>query len=403
MMRALRFVVLALALSTAFPGQSGAQTVDCTTLPNPVFMPTTTLVKSYLAEVAPTLGSSTGADRATIIYVGLGSCAAYDYIADNLDMMGTGTYWDAAGNELTCDIPAGAGIKGDFVAMDVGRQTCRPDVAPPTDTKEFMAHVEPITFVVPKNSTQTAITATEGYYIMKFGGQESYQVPPWTDPNFIVIRNPGSSTQLTIGYGVGWSGKQWSGQLTNTNQGSGNVLAKVQAENSTGNAEKTLGILSTTFSDQNRDTVKVLAFEAFDQCIGAVYPDSTPTAFDKRNVRDGRYQMFAQVRYVTRVDASGQPINPLVKAFIDLSTGVSSRSDIDVNRAIVQAGAIPTCAMHVCRDMDGAPVEACEPITPCDCFFEETVAPGSSGCNTCSDDTQCSGTEKCRSGLCEAR
>jgi hypothetical protein len=360
-------------------------------------------VKSYLAEVAPVLGSSTSADRYTIIYVGLGSCAAYDYLADNLDMMGTGTYWDEAGNELTCEIPAGAGIKGDLVAMDVGRTTCRPDVDPPADTAEFLAHVEPITFVVPRNSSQTAITATEGYYVMKFGGQEQYRVPPWTDPNFIVIRNPGSSTQLTIGYGIGWSGKEWSGMLTNTNQGSGNVLAKVVAENSTGNAEKTLGILSTTFADQNRDTVKVLAFEAFDQCLGAVFPDSTSTAFDKRNVRDGHYPMWAQLRYVTRVDANGDPVNPSVRNLIELSTGIISRPDLDVTTAIVDAGAIPNCAMHVCRDFDGAPLQTCEAPVPCDCYFEETVAPGSSGCNGCAADSECTGTEKCRFGFCEPR
>jgi hypothetical protein len=367
-------------------------------------MPTTTLVRSYLAKVAPIIGSSSaGADRATIIYVGLGSCAAYDVLADDLDMMGTATWWDELGVEQTCEIPAAAGIKADLVGMDVSRQTCRPDVTPPAETAEFLAQVEPITFIVPRNSTQTAITATEGYYVMKFGGEAGSQVPPWTDPGFVVIRNSGSSTQLTIGYAIGWSGKQWSGLLTNTNRGSGDVLAKVKAENSTGNAEKTLGILSTTFADQNRDTIKVLAFEAFNQCLGAVYPDSTATSFDKANVRDGHYQMWAQLRYVTRVGANGAPVNPLVESIIDLSTGVRSRPDLPVTRSIVEAGAIPSCAMHVCRAFDGAPLESCEPSEPCDCFFEETVGPGSSGCTSCTVDSECTGTEKCRLGYCEVR
>src|SRR5687767_8394677 len=130
-------VPVGLALAVAIPRESEAQTVQCNTLPNPIYFPTTTLLKPFLAKTMPFVGSSSaGADQMTLIYVGLGSCAAYDFLADNADMMGTGTYWDAQGRELTCEIPAGMGIKADMVSMDVGRTTCRPDVPAPADTAE---------------------------------------------------------------------------------------------------------------------------------------------------------------------------------------------------------------------------------------------------------------------------
>ena len=285
--------------------------------------------------------------------------------------------------------------------MDVGGNTCRPGETPPADVAEFPGHVEVIGFVVPKASSQTAITATEGYYIMKFGGEADRQVPPWTDPDFIVIRNPGSSTQLTIGAAVGWSGKQWSGNLTNTNSGSGDVRDKIIALASSPNAERTLGILNSGKWDQARDTMQHLAFQAHNNCIGAVYADSTSTSFDKRNVRDGHYPIWTNVRFVTRVDGSGVPVNPRTKNFIDIATGVK---DVGFNtaRALIDTGNIPSCAMRVKRDVDGGPIAPFEHPAPCDCFFEETVEPGSSGCTACTGPGDCA-TGTCRLGWCEAR
>ena len=339
----------------------------------------------------------------TIVYLPLSSCNTYDYTVDpsTTPFVGTMRYWLQDGTQAECAIAAGAGITADLNAMDVGGVTCRPADPPPADIREFPGHVEVIGFVVPAGSSQTAITATEGYYVLKFGGEAGRQVPPWTDPDFVVIRNAGSSTQLTIGAAVGWPGTQWSGNLTNTNSGSGDVRDKIIALANAPEAEKTIGILNSGKWDLARDTMQHLAFEAYNNCIGAVYADSTVTSFDKRNVRDGHYPVWTNVRFVTRVDANGDPANSRVGNFIDIALG---NKDVGFNtaEALVDTGNIPSCAMHVQRQVDGGPISPFEHPAPCDCFFEETVEPGSSGCTTCAVPADCT-TGTCRLGWCESR
>ena len=210
---ALPFSLLALSLTTN-PTQTAAQVAetDCTQLTNPVFFPATTLLESFLSRVSPVLADATvmGEDQMTIVHFPLSSCITYDLHKDQVPLTGTGVYYLPDGTQATCDMPVGGDTKSDLSAMDVGGVTCLGGQPPPAELKEVPSHVETLGFVVPRNSSQTAITATEGYYLMKFGGDTDRQVPPWTDPNFINVRNPGSSTQLTIGANIGISGTMWS-------------------------------------------------------------------------------------------------------------------------------------------------------------------------------------------------
>lgn len=378
-----------------------AQTL-CSSLPAPLYFPATTLIEGYLDELAPYLADpARGSDQMTVVYLPLSSCSTYDYTIERLPFEGTMRYWSPDGSQQECEIPAGSGIVSNLNAMDLGGRTCRPDEAVPTGIKEFPGHVEVIGFVVPQTSSQRAITATEGYFLMKFGAEADRQVSPWTNPERIVIRNPGSSTQLTIGAAVGWSGKLWSGSLTNTNSGSGNVRDKVIAANGTPAAEETIGILNSGKWDKNRDSIRHLAFQPFNGCLGAVFADSTSSAFDKRNVRDGHYPIWTNIRFITEVDASGEPIDPRTKRFIDIATGVA---DVGFNtaQALITTGNIPTCAMRVKRDVDGGPLSDFAHPAPCDCFFEETIQAGSSGCAACVNPGDCE-SGVCRNGWCEAR
>ena len=394
--------LVALAMLSA-SGVANGQT-DCTTLTNPVYFPATTLLEGYLDDLAPFLADPTrGDDQMTIVYLPLSSCNTYDYTLDpgTTPFVGTMRYWDPDGTQLECEVAAGSTLAADLNAMDVGGNSCRPTETPPSDVREFPGHVEVIGFVVPAGSSQTAITATEGYYIMKFGGETGRQVPPWTDPDFVVIRNPGSSTQLTIGAAIGWSGTLWSGNLSNTNSGSSDVRDKIIALANAPQAENTIGILNSGKWDRARDTMQHLAFQAFNNCIGAVYADSTQRSFDKRNVRDGHYPIWTNLRFVTRVDANGEPVNPRVANFIQIALG---NKDIGFNTAesLVNTGNIPACAMHVQRVVDGGPISPFDHPAPCDCFFDETVQPGSTSCSTCAVQADCaSGT--CRNGWCEER
>ena len=193
----------------------------------------------------------------------------------------------------------------------------------------------------------------------------------------------------------------WSPSLTNTNTSSSTVITKVAAENTTGNAEKTIGILSTQKYDGSRDKVRMLAFQSFkQQCLGAVYPDSAPTAFDKRNVRDGHYGIWGYLWSVAKVDGTNVPTDTAAKKFINFITGSAAINGADPLVDAAKAGAVPACAMKVKRAFDGAPLEAALPADPCGCFYE-LQATGATSCTACMPDKSCPGGGTCHFGYCE--
>lgn len=388
---------------------SPAAAIDCNELTNPVYFPATTLLESLLASVAPVLADAdrVGDDQMTIVHFPLSSCISYDIHREQMPLSGTGVYYDPDGTQQTCDIPTDVEIRSDLSAMDVGGVTCLGGETPAATLTEYPSHVETLGFVVPRNSSQTAITATEAYYLMKFAGEPGFEVAPWTDPNFVLVRNPGSSTQLTIGASIGISGTMWNGSLRG-HQGSGDVRDALIAENATGNAESVIGILNSSKWEVAFNEMKVLAFQPFNNCFGAIFPDSTSTSRDKRNVRDGHYPLWTNLRYIARTDAQGQTISPngdeaaqRAQRFVDLMTGVASVDELNVAEAVISTGNTPMCAMHVQREVDGGPISSFEHPAPCECFFLEQNGIDS-GCNTCTTDDECGGGS-CRFGYCEAR
>lgn len=396
-----------LGLGLAASATAAEPNVDCTTLPNPLYFPATTLLESFLAEVSPVLADETvvGKDQMTVVHFPLSSCIAYETHREGEPLIGSAEYYLPDGTQAVCDMPVGSMIQADLSAMDVGGVTCLGGKAPPADLREFPSHVETLGFIVPRNSSQTAITATEAYYIMKFGGEADRQVPPWTDPNFVMVRNPGSSTQLTIGASIGISGTMWNGSLRG-HQGSSEVRDVVIAENTTGNAEQVLGILNSSKWEAASDDIRVLAFEPFNGCLGAVFPDSTATARDKRNVRDGHYPIWTNLRYILRTNDAGAAVSPngddaaaRAQRFIDLMTGVQSIDSLNVPEAVIETGNIPACAMKVSREIDGEPMRPFQHPEPCECFFLEQNGVDS-GCETCENDDACNGGS-CNFGYCE--
>ncbi|MCA9538166.1 MAG: hypothetical protein KC620_04730 [Myxococcales bacterium] len=390
-------------LAALLASPAAAQQPACADLPGLVLAPGTTDVKPYLARIAPHL--ATADPPLTLAYVPLGSCTALDYVLQDVDVASTAVYWpgeyddDGKPIEAACDIAPGA--RAQLALSDVTVETCTGG-APPADVGQFPSLIQGFGFVVPPDSSQVAITATEAYFIFKFGGEPGREVPPWTDPAAIHIRTPASSTQLLIGLAAGIRGTMWSPNLVTTHNGSGDLLAAVAAENATGNADQTLGILSLQRYDGARDQVRMLAFEAFDQsCLGAVYPDSTPASFDKRNVRDGHYPIWGSLWTMTAVDGSGQPTDAGAARLIDFIAGTTPQNGADPIADAALAGAVPPCAMSVRRAYDGAPLERFDPAEPCGCVFEQVVT-GGTACVACDEGQPCD-EGVCRFGFCEAR
>ena len=94
--------------------------------------------------------------------------------------------------------------------------------------------------------------------------------------------------------------------------------------------------------------------------------------------------------------------DPNVGAFLDYFSGQALPAG--VTKTITETAAdnknIPTCAMNAARDTDLGPVYAWSPEEPCGCFYD-SIATGSTTCETCDDSTPCS-SGVCRFGYCEA-
>jgi hypothetical protein len=67
------------AVSSA-PAVAAPVNPDCTTLTNPVYLASTTLIETFLAEVAPVLAdpAAVGADHMTVLHFPLSSCISYE-------------------------------------------------------------------------------------------------------------------------------------------------------------------------------------------------------------------------------------------------------------------------------------------------------------------------------------
>jgi hypothetical protein len=276
-----------------------------------------------------------------------------------------------------------------------------------------------------------AITREEAYFVFSGRGAAANAVPWTSEPNpeggtpSVFIRGATTSTLLTMAANVapdllpaaGWAGYRLMGQEDRSN----NVIQGVSGAKGTPLEQASIGILGVELYDRERDRLDLLAYQAKGQRY-AYYPDTTPTARDKRNLRDGHYVPWGYTEYLTAVDASGTPSNARVQRLVAIVTGqpetrlrsaagVTPAFDIDALSVIATNGLVPECAMTVQRDADGADLSPYAPSIPCGCFFEIVQDPSlltsppaewSAECVACSDDAAC-GEGKCRRGYCEVR
>lgn len=379
-----------LAFSASWTAASSAQAVECSSLPTPVYVTGATGAKPLLAKLGAALAK--GSSPITIVYKGQGSCAGLDAVLSSTGISGTATYWSAeAQGDLTCDL-ALTGSVVDVAMSDVFVSTC--NVQSPADVRDFQGPVQVMNFVVPKGSSQVNISAEAAYLV--FGLGSLGQVAPWTDENLIIRRNDTSGTQLMTGAAIGAPASKWKGIDAGS---SGEVLKKVAASVE---PEKTIGILGSELTDENRDKITQLAYQHSGQTCG-FFPDSSSTSFDKRNVRDGHYPIWGPLHLIARVDGQGAPLSAPAAEVIGYMTGaLDAPTGLDMIEVEASVHTVPACAMRVVRTEELGALASYAAPEPCHCQFEKVVS-GSTSCTTCSDNAGCSApTPYCRHGYCEA-
>jgi len=344
---------------------------------------------------------------------GRGSCDGVGALLDlpPAPLAGAGRYYlpdvDPK-TECTCNLPITNGpisVAADIGVSDVYQDSCAAysdKQVLPAGVADFLGPNQVMTFVVPAASSQRLISRDAAHFIYAFGGN-SNQVAPWNSQPNIFQRTEASGTQSMIAKAIGVTASMWLGTSVT---GSGDMLNAVTAANSNAAAaESTIGILAVDLADDNRKMgpskgLVILGYQHTGQSC-AYWPDSTPTAFDKINVRDGHYPIWGPIHFLTNVGGDGRPTNPDVAAVTDYLTGVID-TPVELLRAeIKDAHTVPQCAMKVTRSKEIGPYQPYHPAKPCRCFFEKQNGAGAD-CVACSDSMPCAAGQACNFGYCEA-
>lgn len=293
-----------------------------------------------------------------------------------------------------CTVDAVGGVSIDLAIGATFISSCTQN-PPPAGLGLITGPNQGYAFIVPKASDQVAITAEEGYFVFGFGSQGG--VAPWLDESYYFTRTTSKSTLLTLAASIGVDKSKVKGQAQDASSSVLNLVATSPVP------EKTIGMMGTEIYDANRSEVNELAFRAFKQNY-AFFPDSSPTAFDKKNLRDGHYIPWSPTVYITAVDSGNVPTNDRTKLIVQLVLGqpTTAGSDVSGIDSVIAKGLVPACAMKVTRRFDGDDLALYDAPEPCGCYYESKVPGGATSCTSCSDDGPCGGG-KCRRGFCEAK
>ena len=328
-----------------------------------------------------------------------GACSGIDALTGlgATAITGTAYYWDAAGTRLTCDLPF-AGSPVDFAVMGNSPLLC-PLVTDPSLVEsivDVLGPVSSVNVIVPNASSEQSISA-EAFYLV-YGFNEAAGIEPWTNPadDYYIHRDENSFVQIAMAQASGLPVTKFLGVDAGTNSNSVAFL------NALADPDQGIAFVSGDVADANRATVKTLAWQHFGQNTG-YWPDSSATAFDKRNVRTGQYYIWGQnhmygLEGATEGVAADPVVQKLLEYFSDVSQPAGTTQTIAETATLNKN--VPTCAMEVARDGDLGAIYAWAPPEPCGCYYDFS-ATGASTCETCDDTDPCGGTQVCRLGFCE--
>ena len=367
-----------------------ALAVNCKELPAPIYGVGGSAPKPLFARLAKALTGATPTQ--TLVYQAPGACFGPNAIISGTKMTGTASYWDAAGKEQSCSL-ALTGEDPDFGAGGTFAPECPGITSLPATVGDFIGPVQPYDFVVPKASSQTSISAAAAYFAYGFG--TAGKAEPWVDESQLITRDPNSGAALIIALAIGVPVAKLKGVDAKTNANTVTLVATSPTP------ESAIGFCSGETADANTATVSVLAYQHYNQTCG-YFPSSTQAGFDKRNVRDGHYALWAPLHFFATVDGAGKPVKPAAAKIIGYFDGsVATPTGVDVPKIIINSGAVPQCAMEVTRTSDMGELKSYAPDAPCGCFYDAT-ATGTTTCGVCTTNAECkAGAPNCRFGYCE--
>jgi hypothetical protein len=387
----------------ALVGSRADAQVACSSLPNPVYLQ----VGDTQEPLMKTLGRALRDEERpiTVVYVTSGSCTNIQAIYSGIPNTKAMSYvpstsenaaWTSDMPALPCTVPA-EGVPLDVANSALFVSSCSSGQGPvPAGLKLFRGPVQGYSFVVPRLSSEVAITAEEAYFVFGFGNAGMAQ--PWTDEAQLFIRTATKSTLLTMAAVIGVGADKWRGTRFD---GSPMVLSALK---SSPTPERALGILGVEIYEKNRQDIKLLAFKGYGQNY-AYFPDSNATAFDKRNLRDGHYLPWSPTVWITKVDGAGEPVDPDAAYIIDmiLANDASPKPKFEPIDIAIKVGLVPECAMTVTREHEAGELSRYQPEEPCGCYFEaRSSGKAPASCVACTESTPCA-TGTCRHGYCETR
>ncbi len=444
-----------LAIAGRANAQTDGGTPACDSFTNPVYISGSSASQPVLQALANTLGTGV-----SIIYQNPDSCLGVaDFLAG---MASTETMPSAVatvylnpttGKAVTCTITPTTDIV-DIAVSDVFAATCHKfNNAIPALTSsqvEISGPIQAMTIAVPAASQGSPSISAAAANVV-FGGDAATAgetIPQWNQAAAIFTRPATSGTLNMIGTAIGLAPSSWANAAlaatapANQKGSTGGMYSAVAA--ATTNINQTIGILSDEAVVQRNatalamgadggtagPTAKVLYFQAAGQSCGYL-PDSTASALDKINVREGRYDIWGPLHFITNVGANGQPngvhasavatvLNYFIATGSNPSAPLFTNSDdagaiaVTAKQALIDAeampsvgGVVPWCAMHVMRTEEVGAESSFSPAEPCGCHFEKvaTGATVSAYCKACASGTDCAGTPNtvCRYGYCEVQ
>jgi hypothetical protein len=348
-----------------------------------------------LTSIAAQLGALASTIPITVVFITGHDCDGASAMILNESSLAfgatTATYWDISSTAHTCQLDP-AGVYADIGLTGLFAETCLSLPQGTPGVGDFVGPVVPEAVVVPIMSTQTSISAEALYYTVGLGPGA---VAPWTDPNF-VFENPNSSAQRDFGAIIGVPSNMWQGHLES---GSNQTVTAVATST---DPEKTFATMGTDLVETaaRSSTMKELAFQDWGQSC-AYYPNSTGTASDKLNLRNGKYPVWSYTHMFARVNNQNVPLNADAGKIVLFFTGAEPPPTGNFIRFVIDDHLVPPCAMTVARTVEMGPLSPYTPSPGCGCYFD-SVTTGSTTCQSCGTTADCpTSAPDCNLGFCE--